>query len=140
MTENERINNLISYLISSKKIRNQQQFVEEIDSDKSTVSQIKSGKIGISKKMLVKIKKAYPFISDNWLINGEGEMLKSKPYSFEDKTKSYTFEDYTNMAYESITEYQTQNKEEYWRNKYIAILEENQRLYKELSELKRFIL
>jgi transcriptional regulator with XRE-family HTH domain len=131
MTVNERFKILISYLISSKKIRNQQQFSEETKFNKSTVSQMKNGKAKISPEMLIQIKKVYPFISIDWLINNEGEMLKPNSYYIDDKL---------NIASDLNTDYTTKDKEDYWRDKYIEILEENRRLYKELSELKRFIL
>ena len=47
MSANQRIKILISYLKDNKKIRNQQDFVERIGSDKSTVSQIINEKIAV---------------------------------------------------------------------------------------------
>jgi hypothetical protein len=77
MFENDRFVEFLNYLISTKKVRNQQEFVEEINSDKSTVSLIKNKKIGIPNDLFTKIQKAYPELNLDWLTTGEGEMLKS---------------------------------------------------------------
>jgi len=76
MTENQRFERILYYLIDNKKVRNQQQFVEEIQSDKTTVSQIKNGKLNIPNDMFAKITNAFPYISPEWLKNEKGEMLK----------------------------------------------------------------
>ena len=81
MSENMRFENMLSFLVAKKKIRNQQQFAEEIHSDKATVSQIKNGKIKIPNIMFVNIEKTFPMISTEWLKSGEGEMLKNEPAS-----------------------------------------------------------
>jgi len=75
MTENQRFGRLIAFLIESKRVRNQQQFTEEIRSDRSTVSEIKNGKIKIPNNMFRKIEIVFPDLSTNWLKTGEGEML-----------------------------------------------------------------
>jgi hypothetical protein len=76
MTENERFKNVIDFLIANRIIRNQQQFVEEIHSDKATVSQIKNGKLNIPNEMFEKITNSFPCISLDWLKEEKGEMLK----------------------------------------------------------------
>ena len=79
MSENKRFKELIDFLISTKKVRNQQQFVEEIRSDSSSVSLIKNDRVKIPKDMFVRISDAYPFVSIEWLKSGEGEMLRTVP-------------------------------------------------------------
>ena len=76
MIDNQRIKELVSFLKESKRIRNQQDFVERIGSDKSTVSQILSGKLSVPNNMFEKICNAFPGISQSWLLTGEGNMLK----------------------------------------------------------------
>jgi phage repressor protein C with HTH and peptisase S24 domain len=78
MVDNKRYNELIFFLKQTKIIRNQQDFVERIGSDKATVSQIVNNKISIPNKMFVEIGRVFPNISIEWLKNGEGEMLKSR--------------------------------------------------------------
>ena len=79
-TENQRFEELIKSLITSKKIRNQQQFVEEIRSDKATVSQIKNGKIKIPNNLFSNIESAFPDVSMDWLKEGKGDMLNNDKY------------------------------------------------------------
>ena len=76
MTDNQRIKELVSFLKENKRIRNQQDFVERIGSDKSTVSQVLSGKLPIPNNMFDKICNAFPDVSQSWLRTGEGSMLK----------------------------------------------------------------
>jgi hypothetical protein len=77
MNNNERFRILIEYLITNKIVRNQQEFVENIGSDKATVSQIKNGKLDIPNNLFAKIESAYPELNIDWLLNGEGNMLKT---------------------------------------------------------------
>ena len=77
MTENERFKSVIDFLIANRIIRNQQQFVEEIYSDKATVSQIKNGKLNIPNEMFAKIASSFPCISLDWLKDEKGEMIKA---------------------------------------------------------------
>jgi transcriptional regulator with XRE-family HTH domain len=75
MIDNERFVEFLNYLISEKKVRNQQEFVENIGSNKATVSQIKTGKISIPNDLFAKIQSAYPELNIDWLKTGEGKML-----------------------------------------------------------------
>jgi len=77
MSENDRFVILLEYLIKNKIVRNQQQFTEEIESDKATVSQIKNRKIKMPNNLFASIESAFPYISIDWLKNGEGKMLRS---------------------------------------------------------------
>ena len=82
--DNERFIYLVSYLKENRYIRNQQDFTERVKSDKSTVSQIMNNKIAIPNKMFANILNAFPFISLEWLITGEGEMLRNSTVSTRD--------------------------------------------------------
>lgn len=75
MKESTRLKDMLKYLKDSNVIRNQQQFVEMVKSDKSTISLIKNGKVGISNSLFENIKKAFPQINPNWILTGEGNML-----------------------------------------------------------------
>jgi transcriptional regulator with XRE-family HTH domain len=76
MTDNDRVLEVIKLLITNRTVRNQQDFVERIGSDKATISQVKTGKIQIPNNLFAKIADAFPIISREWLETGEGEMLK----------------------------------------------------------------
>ena len=76
MTDNQRVKVLVSFLKENKRIRNQQDFVERIGSDKSTVSQVLSDKLPIPNNMFDKICNAFPDVSQSWLRTGEGNMLR----------------------------------------------------------------
>lgn len=76
MSGEQRIKQLIAYLKENKRIRNQQDFVERIGSDKSTVSQVINGKLTIPNNLFDKICSAFPDVSHSWLLTGEGNMLK----------------------------------------------------------------
>lgn len=74
MTENERFREMIKYLKENRYIRNQQDFSERVNSDKSTVSLIMNDRISIPNNMFVNISNAFQFISIEWLKNGIGEI------------------------------------------------------------------
>lgn len=76
LAENERVKIVLDFLKKSKKIRNHQQFIEEIGSNKSIISRIINKKLKVSNNLFYKIKEKYPELSLNWLLTGEGEMLK----------------------------------------------------------------
>lgn len=77
MADNKRFKEMMEYLKKNRYIRNQQDFTERVNSDKTTVSQIMNDKISIPNIMFGNISAAFPFISIEWLKNGDGDMLKS---------------------------------------------------------------
>jgi len=78
MVELERIKQAFDYLKSNKLIRNQQDFVERINSDRSTVSQILNGKKEANILFVHKMKQSFEMLSEDWLIEGSGEMIIQK--------------------------------------------------------------
>lgn len=74
--DNSRFKELVQYLKENKYIRNQQDFAERTNSDKTTVSQIINGRIKIPNSMFVGIESAFPFISIDW-IKGESDQMIS---------------------------------------------------------------
>lgn len=74
-TQNQRLKEAFEYLKTTKRIRNQQDFTERIESDRSTVSQILNDKIKIPNNLFGKVTKAFPEISKEWLEFGQGEMI-----------------------------------------------------------------
>jgi len=81
MTENERFRCLVEYLKENRYIRNQQQFVEDVKSDKTTISQLLNGRISAPKILFGNVCEAYPFVSEIWLRDGKGDMIKPPPGS-----------------------------------------------------------
>lgn len=73
MSLNERITKVIEYsnLTSSE-------FADEIDVQRSSISHITSGRNKPSLEFIIKIKSRFPDIHWDWLVTGEGEMLKNK--------------------------------------------------------------
>lgn len=76
MTDNHRFREMMEYLKTNRYIRNQQDFVERVKSDKATVSQIMNDHIKIPNIMFVNIDTAFPFISTEWLKTGNGDKLR----------------------------------------------------------------
>ncbi|MDY3524566.1 helix-turn-helix transcriptional regulator [Riemerella anatipestifer] len=72
MSLNERISKVIAYseLTASD-------FADEIEVQRSSISHITSGRNKPSLDFIIKIKDRFPEIEWDWLINGEGKMLKS---------------------------------------------------------------
>lgn len=73
MSLNERIAKVIEYsgLSSSE-------FADEIDVQRSSISHVTSGRNKPSLEFIIKIKSRFPEILWDWLVNGDGEMLKSE--------------------------------------------------------------
>jgi DNA-binding XRE family transcriptional regulator len=73
MSLNERISKVIEYsgLTSSE-------FADEIDVQRSSISHITSGRNKPSLEFIIKIKSRFPELLWDWLVTGEGEMLKSE--------------------------------------------------------------
>ncbi|WP_027381553.1 helix-turn-helix transcriptional regulator [Chryseobacterium daeguense] len=72
MSLNERISKVIEYsgLTPSE-------FADEVDVQRSSISHITSGRNKPSLEFIIKIKSRFPEILWDWLVNGDGEMLKS---------------------------------------------------------------
>lgn len=71
MNLNERISKIISYSELSSS-----EFADEIDVQRSNISHITSGRNKPSLDFLIKIKERFPELQWDWLIKGEGEMIK----------------------------------------------------------------
>lgn len=76
--QNKRIKELIGFLKENNRIRNQQQFVEMIQSDRTTISKIVNGKQDVPSNMFDRIINAFPSVSRDWLVNGDGGMIKEE--------------------------------------------------------------
>lgn len=82
MSLNERISKVIEYSNLTPS-----EFADEIDVQRSSISHITSGRNKPSLEFIIKIKSRFPEILWDWLVNGEGEMLKSdEPEIIEEET------------------------------------------------------
>ncbi|MCI3935998.1 helix-turn-helix domain-containing protein [Chryseobacterium aahli] len=72
MSLNERISKVIEYSKLSSS-----EFADEIDVQRSSISHITSGRNKPSLEFIIKIKSRFPEILWDWLVTGDGEMLKS---------------------------------------------------------------
>lgn len=93
MNLNERISKIIEYseLTSSE-------FADAVDVQRSSISHITSGRNKPSLDFLIKVKEKFPELEWDWLIKGDGEMLKKpeeerKPVAVPDKTKPTSLPD-----------------------------------------------
>jgi len=73
MSLNDRISKVIAYSGFTPS-----EFADEIDVQRSSISHITSGRNKPSLEFIIKIKSRFPEILWDWLVNGEGEMLKSE--------------------------------------------------------------
>lgn len=74
---NERFTEVINYLISEKLAYNQSDLARKLDIGRSQISAIKNGYGDVSKQIVSKMEKAFPMISSDWILKGEGEMLNT---------------------------------------------------------------
>lgn len=80
----------IKYLIQQLNI-NDASFAQNIQVNKSTLSQCLNGPNGVSKEILFKICETYPSISHDWLFWGKGN-----PYKYEQKPLDFSSENDVN--------------------------------------------
>lgn len=83
MNLNERISKIIEYseLTSSE-------FADAVDVQRSSISHITSGRNKPSLDFLIKVKEKFPELEWDWLIKGEGEMLKKAEPEVVSETES----------------------------------------------------
>lgn len=79
MANIERLKDVISYLKANGLIHNQQDFVDKIGDNRSTVSSYLNGTRTFSNKFANKIAATFPQISADWLVYGKGEMIIDIP-------------------------------------------------------------
>lgn len=73
MSLNDRISKIIEYSGFTPS-----EFADEVDVQRSSISHVTSGRNKPSLEFIIKIKSRFPEILWDWLVNGEGEMLKSE--------------------------------------------------------------
>lgn len=75
MAENQRLKEVIDYLIEVRKIRNQEEFSQITGIIKSTISQLCTGKRELNERYVRKICKLFPEVSADYLLEGSGPMV-----------------------------------------------------------------
>lgn len=100
MSLNDRISKIIEYSRLTPS-----EFADEIDVQRSSISHITSGRNKPSLEFIIKIKSRFPELLWDWLVTGEGEMLKSQlpeseikeEYTEEEKIKTTPLPDLFTM-------------------------------------------
>ena len=90
---NQRLKILISELKKRKKVFSQAEFAEIVGISRTQFSEIVTGKRKLSDKAIHKIVAAFPEINEDWLRNGDGEMLKTVSASAENHSISIAGEE-----------------------------------------------
>ena len=75
MAGNNRLKELLNYLIDNRFVRNQEELAQITGIIKSTISQLCSGKRELNEQYVRRICKQFPFVNQEWLLEGDGEML-----------------------------------------------------------------
>ena len=75
---NQRVKDVVKELKKQRKIHSQADFAQEVGIGAVQLSEIVSGKRKISEYYVNKILTRFPEINKDWLVSGDGEMLKMK--------------------------------------------------------------
>lgn len=86
------INERVVQIRKSKQLT-QKEFSEQINFSRSSLSEIESGTRCLNLGLIEAIKAAYPDINMDWLLTGEGEMLKNQPRAANDEMERFSEED-----------------------------------------------
>lgn len=90
---NQRVKEAIGELKKSRKVHSQADFAKEVGIGVVQLSEIVSGKRKVSEYYVNKILTRFPEINQDWLLNGNGEMLKSYSASAENHSISIAGEE-----------------------------------------------
>ena len=100
---NDRLKTSVNYLIGQRKIFNASDLAKLLGKQKSYISELLTGKRMISEQFVHSFCGYFPEISQNWLLTGEGEMIKqSTPVSPE---KTFPLRTDRNLAIQEIPLY-----------------------------------
>ena len=79
-TKQERLKQVFDYLVFKRKFKRQYEFAEKINFDKTNLSSAFNGNEKyLSESLFTRIVDTFPEINFDWLLYGEGEMLKGQP-------------------------------------------------------------
>lgn len=85
---NNRLTELIDYLIGERLINNDSDFASRIGKSRSTISDIKNNKRTITEQIADSIIQVFPEVNKYWLMFGDGEMLQGSPPNFNETTQN----------------------------------------------------
>lgn len=77
MTDFERLREAINFLKETRRVFNDADFATSVGKPKSFISEAKAGKKTITEQFILSIVQTFPELNKDWLLFGEGEMLKS---------------------------------------------------------------
>lgn len=85
MSDYKRLAEVINFLIESRRAFNDADFASQVGTPRSFISEAKAGKKTITDKFVLKVESAFPDINGEYILTGEGSMLKpsssdSAPY------------------------------------------------------------
>ncbi len=116
MTKLERINKAIAFLKGNEIISIQQDIVDIMNVNKSSVSSaLKGDDRYLTNGFLKKFCKSFPQISQAWLLNEEGEMLISKEVNNNLNLSIFYNKHGERVSDKAISEYATRNIERFIR-------------------------
>ena len=72
----QRVSDVVDFLIYSKVALDKKDLSQKLGYNASSFSQIVNGRVSVSEKFIEKLSAFAPNINKNWLLTGEGEMLK----------------------------------------------------------------
>ena len=77
MTELQRITKYIDWLIFERKVKSRRDLADKMGYTESSLSQILNDKVALSIRFIKKLSKTNSAVSEEWLLTGEGDMLKT---------------------------------------------------------------
>ena len=88
MSRLQRLTKIIDWLIFDGRIKTRRELSDILGYKESSFSQIMTGKVSVSNKFIKKLCKFDERINEDWILTGEGEMLKKN--TLEEPVKSYS--------------------------------------------------
>ncbi len=74
----QRFTLVVKYLLENRLLKNQAELTQILSLSKGYVSQLVNGQREPSSEVVSKLANSFPIINENWLLTGNGEMLKEE--------------------------------------------------------------